>query len=44
VTGDEEPDHPGIFYARVPGTDIAILYTVDVDANRIYLAGVGDER
>ena len=38
--GREEEDHPGVFWVRVAGTDVGVLYTVDVDSQSICLVSV----
>jgi hypothetical protein len=39
--GREDEGQLGVFHLRVSGHNVGILYTVDVDHHRIYLADIG---
>jgi hypothetical protein len=40
--GDESPPGSGIFYARVPATDVAVLYTVYPDTGMVLVITIAE--
>jgi len=36
--GQEDPEHPGIWFGRVTGTNVGVTYVPDVDTHVVYVA------
>lgn len=36
----EDPDHPGVFFGRVRGTNVGVLYVPKEDENVVYVAEI----
>jgi hypothetical protein len=40
--GAEDPNSPGVFFHRFPGTNVGLVYTVNIEERRVHPALLGE--
>lgn len=39
----EDPDHPGIFFGRVVGTNVGVVFVPNPDEMKVYVSSISDQ-